>query len=218
VLGGPRRHAPCVRATHHPQPPDDTGEVLIVFLVFGTRAGNGESRNSDVAAEGRHRNIGGIVAKRIILSLVMALAMTGVVVAVGPSAAQAAATCTGYSHFDANVRGELHASTIGKFTGQWECDLAPGSRGIAVVVLQEALSYCHGKYLGPSGVDGSFGNYTRNAVASTARDINTFYGRNFPTDGKYYAGMARYVAWQRFMPNGGPRLPGDCGHIFGPMR
>jgi hypothetical protein len=152
-------------------------------------------------------------ARLAALAAVMITVMTGALVAARPTPAEAAATCTGYSHFNPNQFGELHAPTIGNHTGQYYCDLARGNRGVAVLVLQESLRYCfkHG-----IATDGIFGPNTQAAMAATTRSINDFYDTSFPTNGRYYADMALYMSWARFGPGGGPHVPDQCGFLFGP--
>jgi hypothetical protein len=147
------------------------------------------------------------------LAAVLITAVTGGLVAAHPTPAVAAATCTGYSHFNPNQFGELHAPTIGNHTARYYCDLARGNRSVAVLVLQEALRYCFNHGI---ATDGIFGPNTEAAMAATTRTINNFYGTSFPTNGRYYADMALYMAWARFGHGGGPPVPGQCGFLFGP--
>lgn len=88
---------------------------------------------------------------------------------VAPAAAEPAAlpNCNGFSQRDSRFfDAKLHIPSTSNDSGDYNCVLGVGNQGIAVKKLQDALAKCHNKNLGPSGIDGHYGTYTRNAVWS----------------------------------------------------
>jgi putative peptidoglycan binding protein len=88
---------------------------------------------------------------------------------VAAASAEAAAlpNCGGFSQRDSRFfDAKLHIPSTSNDSGDYNCVLGVGNQGIAVKKLQDALVRCHNKNLGPSGIDGKYGTYTRNAVWS----------------------------------------------------
>ena len=150
-------------------------------------------------------------------TLAAASLMLGAALAIAPpSAAQAASACTGFSYVPLATTStrDAHTPTLGNGTGNRNCYLIRGNRGVAVVVLQEALVYCYGQYVGPAGIDGDFGTNTKNALMNAQRKINELFDWQHTTvDGEYGPQTRELLMGPIFAANGGPRIP-DAGCTY----
>jgi hypothetical protein len=150
------------------------------------------------------------------LGAAMALAVAGLLGAVRATPAHAAVPpCNSFTSVfnSGDWRSPLpfaHVSSIGSGTGQYNCSMVRGHRGLAVLVLQEALVNCYGQVL---VLDGDFGRATRGALMNAQRKINQRYGAGLVVDGEYGPRTRQFFDWAVFdHATDFHMIPGDCVH------
>jgi len=155
-----------------------------------------------------------ISVRSVSLIAAAVLAATGLTVLL-PGTAQAATSCNSFTNRSAwyeNLAGTkfLHIPSYGANTANYNCVLGQGNRGIAVVVLQEALWSCYGQNIAR---DGDFGPITKEAVKNAQRRINQIYpGRaNLSVDGVFGPHTSSWMDFAVFdHANGGQISYGHC--------
>ena len=141
--------------------------------------------------------------------LTAAAVLTGVAAAgaaPAPVGAAAEVACDNFTTL--NVPGypawRLHVPSVGANTGNYNCVVVRGHRGLPVLVLQESLVACYGLYVGDKGPDGDFGVNTENAV----KNVQSW--NKLTVDGRFGPKTSAALWYQAYDHNNGGHPTKRC--------
>jgi hypothetical protein len=129
--------------------------------------------------------------------------------ATAPASETVAAEVACNAFTDVNVGGGwyLHVPSVGGNSGNFNCVVVRGHRGIAVLVVQESLNACYQQGLAE---DRDFGGNTERGVRNAQTRINQTYGNVLSVDGRFGPNTSFYFSFQAYDHNNGGSHTGVC--------